>query len=72
MSGNLGETDVKVTIDREGNASYTRFDKHSTISTCSSIVLSSCSSDEENDNTHSIPTIKWKRKKILNNDYHKP
>ncbi len=71
MNGN-GDTDAKLTINQNGNVSYARFDLHSTISTCSSIVLSSCSSGEENDNKDSAPPLRWKRQKILNNDYHNP
>ena len=71
MSGN-GDTDVKSSIDHDENISCIRFDGRSTISTCSSIVISSCSSDEEKDDTHFVPPLKWKRQKILNNDYHNP
>lgn len=70
MSGSSVDTDTKSTPEPDGNVSYIRFDGHSTISTCSSIVLSSCGSDEENDDKHSTPTIRWKRQKILNNDSH--
>ena len=71
MRGN-GDTDAKASMSHDGNISYIRFDGRSTISTCSSIVLSSCSSDEEKDDNHSVPSLKWKRQKILNNDYHNP
>jgi hypothetical protein len=69
MNGN-SDTDNKTTVHHDGNISYTRFDEHSTISACSSIVLSSCSSDDENDDKHSITELRWKRQKILNNDYY--
>jgi hypothetical protein len=72
MSG-AGETDAKLTPELDGNLSYIRLDECSTISTGSSIVLSSCSSNEkQNDAKHSIPTLRWKRQKILNNDYQNP
>lgn len=70
MSRN-GDTDTKSSGPDE-TLSYTRFDGRSTFSTCSSIVLSSCSSDEENDDNHNVPPLKWKRQKILNTDYHNP
>ena len=69
MNGN-GDTDIKPTNDYEIDISYIRLDPHSTFSTCSSIVLSSCSSDEENDDKNFAPPLRWKRQKILNNDYH--
>jgi len=72
MSGN-GEIEAKLTTDLDGDISYIRLDERSTPSTCSSIVLSSCSGEEkQNDEKGSIPTLRWKRQKILNNDYYNP
>jgi hypothetical protein len=69
MSGN-GDTDTKSSAVQNESASHIHFDGLLAISAFSSIVLSSCSSDEENDVDHNVPPLKWKRQKILNNDYH--
>lgn len=70
MNENSTDTDTKSTAEQDGNISYIRFDENSTLSTCSSIVLSSCSSDDENAVKHSAPTLRWKRQKIINNKQH--
>ncbi|CAF4171169.1 unnamed protein product, partial [Rotaria magnacalcarata] len=65
MNG-TGDSNIKLNIDNAGNVAYIRLDRHSTISTCSSIVLNSCSSDEEYDDSRPKPTLRWKRQKFLN------
>ncbi|CAF1335116.1 unnamed protein product [Adineta ricciae] len=63
------DNDVKSTLEGDGAVSYKRLDGQSTPSTYSSIVLSNCSSEEDNDdeNENERPTLKWKRKRFLNN-----
>ncbi|CAF3326976.1 unnamed protein product [Rotaria sp. Silwood1] len=64
------DSDIKLSINHDGSIAYIRFDGDSTRSTSSSIVLSRCSSDEENDDNRYKPSLQWKRQKILNNDCH--
>jgi hypothetical protein len=66
----IGDTNIKATTDPSIDLAYIRFDAHSTLSTCSTVVLSSCSSEDEHDKKHSTPPLKLKRKKIINNNYH--
>jgi len=66
------DIDAKTILDQNETVSYSRFDGHLSISSCSSIILSNCSSDEKNDNNRYTPPLKWKRQKILNNDCHNP
>ncbi|CAF0760568.1 unnamed protein product [Adineta ricciae] len=61
------DNDVKSTLEANGTVSYKRLDGQSTPSTYSSIVLSNCSSEEDNDDENERPTLKWKRKRFLNN-----
>ncbi|CAF4300622.1 unnamed protein product, partial [Rotaria sp. Silwood2] len=70
MNG-ISDTDIKLNINHDGTIEYIRFDRNSSRSTCSSIVLSSCSSDEENDGNRYMPPLQWKRQKIFNNDCHR-
>lgn len=65
MNGH-GVIDLKRTkLDQAIELSYIRFDPFATIPTSPSIVLSSCSSDNENDDQEATPPLKWKRQKIL-------
>ncbi|CAF1036868.1 unnamed protein product [Rotaria sordida] len=66
----ISDTGIKLNIDHDRNIAYIRFDRNSSRSTCSSIVLSSCSSDEGNHDNRYTPPLQWKRQEILNNDRH--
>lgn len=71
MSSHI-ETDINATTTSDGNLQYVRFDIQSSLSTYSTMMISSCSSDDEKDENNLTPKIKWKRQKILNNDYNTP
>lgn len=62
------DIELQPSIDNDSNISYSQFDKHSTLISRSSLVLSSCSNDEELNNDHSLKPLQWKRQQILNSN----
>lgn len=73
MNGH-GVIDLKRTkFDQAIELSDVRFDPFATVPTSPSIVLSSCSSDNGNDDDpEATPPLKWKRQKIVNHQYVNP
>jgi hypothetical protein len=64
------DSEIKSTTNDPGiDLAYLRFDPQSTYSTCSTVVVSSCSDDEEHEKNNLTPPIKWKRQKILNKNH---